>query len=340
MALGIVLVAAAVAVPLGVVDRTVAGTPVAAVEVRNTPPTNPEPIVCAGAEQLVASGSALAGAAVSLTIERYQEACPGNSVVYDPVGTGAGIQEFLAGTTDMAVTDRPLRADELTVPQCDVLQLPLVVHPVTIPYRLSGVDDLTMDGPTIAKIFSGAITVWNDPAIAALNPGAQLPAVPITVVSRSDESIETATFQHYLAVAGGWTGGTDTTFTGASGVAAQGSDGMLQLIAATEGAIGYLTARDGTRSQVLLIEGSAPEPDAVAKTINAALPAEGLTLSTTELYAADGAYPVLIVSYAVVCDENAAARNLILSSLTAQGGETTFLLPTGEWANRLVNLLQ
>ena len=104
----------------------------------------------------------------------------------------------------------------------------------------------------------------------------------------------------------------------------------LVLVAAAEGAIGYLTARDGTWSQVLLIEGTAPEPDAVAKTINAALPTEGLTLSTTAPYranAVDGRYPVLIVSYAVVCDENAAARNRRMGEPAGQPASVTMVAP-------------
>ena len=243
----------------------------------------------------------------------------------------------------MAVADRPLRADELVGARCEVQQLPFAVHSVTIRYRLSGVDDLTLDAPALAKIFSGAVTVWDDPTIAALNPGTPLPALPITVVSRGDESGETATFQQYLAVAGGWRGGTDTTFAGASGVAAQGSTGMLQTIETTDGAIGYLTAREGTQSRVLLFEGTAPDPDAVATTINTALPGEGLLLSTNGLYRAnpaDGAYPLVIVNYAIACDGDAAVRDLLLLSLTVRDSGTAVVFPTGEWAKRLQEALR
>ncbi len=108
--------------------------------------------------------------------------------------------------------------------------------PVAIAYKVAGADSLTLNGEVAAKIFNGQIKTWNDPAIAALNSGVTLPATPINVVFRSDDSGTTDNFQKYLKAAskGAWTQETGKKFTGGIGSGAQGSAGVAQAIAATE----------------------------------------------------------------------------------------------------------
>lgn len=338
MALRIAFVvgAAAVVLAVTVVDRTVEGTPMAAdVQVDPSAPR----LLCDGENNLTASGSSHADRAFGLVAAAYQDACPGTTVTYDPVGSGGGIQQYLEGTTHLAVADRQLADDERqrAYRLCDeVEQLPLVAQPITVRYRLPGVDDLTLDAPTLAKIYSGAITGWHDPAIAALNPGTELPALPITVMGRADESTETTVFGQYLAAAGG------ITVMGEPKVAGLNSTGVLRMIETTDGAIGYLTPQDSTRSEVLLLNGVAPDPAAVAAAVNSALPGYGLAFEPAELYRtpAAGAYPLAIVSYAIACDGDPAVRDFLLSSLSAQGDETAFVLPAGAWAGRLEEELQ
>jgi len=350
LGIAVVVAAGAVAVPLTVLDGAVSGTPVAAdvpVPSATAPPASgstSEPS-CAVGGRLEASGSPLAGNAVNEVAAALGNACPDTFVGYAPVGSGAGIEQFTSGATAMAVVDRPLRDDELAAAgaRCAAGAFPFVAHPVTVRYNVAGVESLSLDARTLAKIFSGAITTWNDPAITAQNPDVALSAQPIVVVGRSDESATTAVFQQYLAAAGGWTGGTDTTFTGRATQTARGDGGMLVMIETTVGAIGYLTELAGTRSQVLLLGGVAPDPDAVATAITAALPGAGpMTLDPAEVYRADpgaGAYPLVIVTYAVTCADDPAARDFLLASLSVRGGGG-YVFPSGEWADRLAAALQ
>jgi hypothetical protein len=140
------------------------------------------------------------------------------------------------------------------------------------------------------------------------------------------------------AAAGGWTGGTDTTFTGRLSQTVQGNAQMLDAVGAIEGAIGYALPAD---DQGLRIGGARPDLDAMAATISAALPDDGLVFDPAELYRADdGAYPLVVLHYAVACVGDRSVRDFLLSSLTAQGAETAYLFPTGEWAERVRDALQ
>ncbi len=342
----VVVAAAAVLVALTVMEPPVAGSPVAADVPPTTAPSPTEPPVepaCAG--ELSGSGSSLARNAVMDVLAALERACPDAVVDYAPVGSGAGLEQFTSGATGMAVVDRPLSESELGPlrARCEARAYPFVAHPVTIRYHVAGVGNLNLDAPTLTKIFSGAVTMWNDPAIVRQNPDTALSARPIVVVGRGDESSTTAAFQQYLAVAGGWTSGTDTTFTGKATQTAQGDSGMLAMIENTEGAIGYLTAAEGTRSQVLGLGGVGPDPEAVTATVTSALPSGGLALAPADVYGAspaDGAYPLVIVSYALICADDAAARDFLLASLTVRDGGTGYVFPADEWADRLVAALQ
>jgi phosphate transport system substrate-binding protein len=117
----------------------------------------------------------------------------------------------------------------------------VVFGTIAITYNVNGVTSLNLDGPTAAKIFNGGITVWNDTAIHALNPGVTLPAEPIHVVFRGDQSGTTDSFQQYLDAAsnGTWGRGAGKTFNGGVGEGAKGNDGTSAAIKATEGSITY-----------------------------------------------------------------------------------------------------
>jgi phosphate transport system substrate-binding protein len=345
-----VVAAAAVVGALIVVDGAVDGTPVAA-DVPPPPPpstTSSSPAAepgCSAAGTLAVSGSSLARNAVEEVVAAFGESCPELVVTYDPVGSGAGLQQFTTGATGMAVVDRPLQAAERTKAnaRCATREFPFLAQPVMVRYRLTGVGDLKLDAPTLAKIFSGTVTTWNDPAIVAQNPDAALSARPIVVVGRGDESSTTSAFQQYLAVAGGWTTGTGTTFTGKATQTAQGDSGLLAMVENTEGAIGYLTAAEGTRSQVLRIGDVAPDPEAVTTTVEGALPGDGsLKLDPKDVYGADpatGAYPLVIVSYAVTCDDQVAAHDLLRQALSMPD-EGSYVYPSGQWADRLRQALR
>jgi phosphate transport system substrate-binding protein len=340
VALGIVVVvgAAAMVVPLAM-NRLVAGTPVE--ERRAEEPPTPGP-KCDGAPQLSMSGSPLAGAAIDQLDDIYQTACPGTTISFDPVGTGGGIQSFVTGETAMAVADRPLDETERDAARrrCEIQQLPFVARPVWVLYRLTVAEHLTLDAPTLAKIFSGAITQWNDPAIIALNPDAGLGALPITVVGRSTESTVTAAFQQYLTAVGGWTTGAGPAFTGRATQSARTEEEALRLIESTDGAIGYRLPAANTDTKALRLGRVSPGPSEVITTVNLALPADGLELDMAKLYRTSEAYALVIVSYAVFCADDRTARDYLRSALVTPLGSIAAVFPTYEWATRFSDALQ
>lgn len=335
--LAVLVGAAFVLFPL---DRPVAGTPEAGS--RPAAPTRDRPsLECDGAPQLLVSGSALANAAFTQLGEEYGHLCPGRTASYEPVGTGAGIQQFTTGETGMAVTDRPLTESEMTAAgrRCAVQQVPYVLQAITIRYMLPGVEDLTLGPRTVAQIFSGAITRWNDPAITKQNPSVLVDG-PITVVGRNTASTVTAVFQQYLIAAGGWQNGGGTTFTGRATVSARSETETLALIEATEGAIGYLLPPDRTRSEALRLRGIPPSQDALEISMELALPDEGFEMDVEKLYRAPQGYPPVIFSYAVFCTGDRAARDYLLTGVLLEQTEPAYRLPFDEWADRVRDVLQ
>ena len=135
----------------------------------------------------------------------FQDANPDTTVSYDPVGSGGGREQFVAGGTVFAGSDSALADEELSGAQerCggpdNLVEMPVYISPIALIYNLDGVDDLQLSSPTAAKIFNQKITNWNDPAIAADNPDATLPDQRITVVNRSDESGTTENFTDWLS---------------------------------------------------------------------------------------------------------------------------------------------
>jgi len=144
--------------------------------------TGDSSVACGGKKSLKASGSSAQANAVTRFVTAYEAACPGFTLNYTSSGSGAGVSEFIGGQTDLGGTDSPLNADkgeiEKAKARCggaDAWNLPMVFGPIAITYNAPGVDALVLDGPTAAKIFSGAVTSWDASEIAALNPGKTLP---------------------------------------------------------------------------------------------------------------------------------------------------------------------
>ncbi len=277
---------------------------------------------CGGAETLKASGSTAQQNAMARFVKTFIAECPDQTVNYTPNGSGAGIREFIGGQTDFAGSDVPLNADEYKQAEqrCEspAWNLPVVFGPIAISYNVSGVDNLILDGPTTAKIFNGAITSWDDPAIRALNPEAALPAAPIHVVFRSDESGTTDNFQQYLDVAsdGAWGKGAGKTFNGGVGEGAKGNEGTAGAISTTEGAITYnewsfAQAKDLHTAQIVTSAGPDPvviSTESVGKTIaGATIQGQGndLVLDTASFYkpSQPGSYPIVLATYEVVCSK-------------------------------------
>ncbi|GFG86632.1 phosphate ABC transporter substrate-binding protein PstS [Mycolicibacter algericus] len=277
---------------------------------------------CGGTETLKASGSTAQQNAMARFVKTFIAECPDQTVNYTANGSGAGIREFVGGQTDFAGTDVPLSADEYAQAQqrcgSPAWNLPAVFGPIAITYNIAGVDNLILDGPTVAKIFNGAVTSWDDPAVKDLNPGAALPAAPIHVVFRSDESGTTDNFQQYLEGAsdGAWGKGTGKSFNGGVGEGAKGNDGTAAAISTTEGAITYnewsfAQAKNLRTAQIITSAGPDPvaiSTESVGKTIaGATIKGEGndLVLDTASFYKPSnaGSYPIVLATYEVVCSK-------------------------------------
>ncbi|HEX2015670.1 MAG TPA: phosphate ABC transporter substrate-binding protein PstS [Solirubrobacteraceae bacterium] len=172
----------------------------------------------------------------------------GLTVNYQPVGSGAGIQQLTAGTVDFAGSDPPMKDAEISAAKGKgaPAHIPTVLGAITVSYNLSGVKaGLKLDGPTIADMFLGKVKTWKDPEIAKLNPGLQLPSTAITIVHRSDSSGTTKGFTSFLAAhSPAWKSkvGADKDVKWPTGTGAKGNAGVAGAIKQTDGGVGYVEA--------------------------------------------------------------------------------------------------
>jgi len=200
----------------------------------------------------VGSGS-LTGAGATFPAPFYQKAFfdynakyPNVTVNYQSVGSGAGISQFQKGTVDFGASDVPMGdADIAKVPggASALVQVPTTLGVISIAYNLAGVSKLQLDGATLANIFLGHITKWNDSAITAINSGVALPSSAIQVVHRSDSSGTTYHFTDYLGkVSSEWKSnvGVAKAVKWPAGIGGSGNQGVAQAISTTSGALGYV----------------------------------------------------------------------------------------------------
>ncbi len=280
---------------------------------------------CAGKKSLKASGSSAQANAMTRFVTAYEAACPGFTVNYTSSGSGAGVSEFIGGQTDFGGTDSPLNPDKGEVEKAkarcggsDAWNLPMVFGPIAITYNVPGVDGIALDGPTAAKIFNGTVKSWDAPEIAALNQGKALPATPIVVIFRSDESGTTDNFQKYLDAAsnGAWGKGAGKTFNGGTGEGAKGNEGTSAAIKSTPGSITYNEwsfAKNQGLQIANVITSAGPDPvvlsvESVGKSIEGVkIKGQGndLVLDTSSFYnpTTPGAYPIVLGTYTVVCSK-------------------------------------
>jgi phosphate transport system substrate-binding protein len=277
------------------------------------------PAGCAGKNGLTAEGSSAQQNAIALFNQVWGQYCPGKKVAYNATGSGAGREQFIAGHVDFAGADSPLVADQIgpAAKRCDgnpAWDLPLVFGPVALVYNLPGIQALVVSSDALARIFSGRITAWNDPILAALNPGVALPDTKITPIYRSDSSGTTDNVQKYLAAAApqSWTRGVGTEFQGGVGEGATRSGGVIQAVRTTPGAIGYVEkgfadqaglpyAQLDTGNGVVSLSN-----ETASNAINAArFVADGndLVLDLNPMYDTKDprAYPLVLATYEIVC---------------------------------------
>lgn len=168
----------------------------------------------------------------------------GNKVNYQAVGSGGGIQQLTAKTVDFGASDAPMKKSEVEAAGAEVIHIPTCIGAIVLSYNLPGITaQLKFDGNTIAGIFLGRITKWNDPKIATLNPGVKLPALPIAVIHRSDSSGTSFNFTTYLAkVSPVWSStiGASKSPAWPVGIGGQGNPGVAANIKQVPGALGYI----------------------------------------------------------------------------------------------------
>ena len=285
-------------------------------------------ITCAKGS-VTGAGSSAQKNAVDEWVKTYQQECDGATVNYQSVGSGAGIEQFIAGTVDFAGSDSALKDEEQ--PKADArcksgkaINLPMVVGPVGVAYNLSGVKDLILDGPAIAKIFSGKITTWNDATLQALNPDTKLPSTPIQAFHRSDSSGTTDNFTKYLKAAGGtdWTFDAGKEWKAPGGQGAKGNEGISAGVKQSDGAVGYLELSfvENSGLSAAKIQTGAGSPvelttENAGKAVEAAkIKGTGNDLKLSIDYAtkADGVYPIVLVTYEIVCEKGTAADKVDL----------------------------
>jgi phosphate transport system substrate-binding protein len=297
---------------------------------------------CGGKNSLTGEGSTAQQNAIAELNKVWGQVCSGKTLAYNPTGSGAGVDQFIAKQVDFAGSDSALKDDQVqkAADRCGgnpAWNLPLVFGPVALAYNIDGVDKLVVNADVLAKIFQGQITKWNDPAIAALNSGTSLPDADIKPVYRSDSSGTTDNFQKYLAAAApqSWTKGAGKEFQGGAGEGAQKSSGVVQAIQATPGSIGYVEKSPAAAAGLKNAEidsgagAVALTDDSTGKAVAAAkVKGDGndLTLDLNALYASKepGSYPLMLATYEIVCSkgydaDTAAAVKSFLTVSANQG---------------------
>lgn len=206
----------------------------------NAPPPSPPPNVA-----LTGAGATLPEPFYTRAFYEYSRLHTNVSVVYQPVGSGMGIARFTEGSVDFGASDVPMTPDELDRAggPSKAVQIPGTLSAIAIAYKIQGVNNLNVDGQTLARIFMGQISRWNDPVLVQLNPGIDLPNLAIVPVHRSDGSGTTYHFTSYLSLASpAWKSavGSGKTVSWPLGLAGNGNDAVGSLIRATAGSIGYV----------------------------------------------------------------------------------------------------
>lgn len=266
------------------------------------------------------AGASSQGSAQEAWVAAFQTANPDVTINYDPSGSGAGREAFIAGGVSFAGSDSALKQEEIDggfaacTPDTGYIQVPAYISPIAVIFNVEGVDELNLDAVTLAKIFKGEITSWDDPAIAALNEGTTFPSAPITAVHRSDDSGTTKNFADYLNKVAPevWDAEPADPFPYTVGEAAQGTSGVVDAVTNGTNTIGYADASKAgdlgvaaikvgdefvtysAEAAAAVVDGS-PAGDTAGDT-DLAIKLDRNTTDPTH-------YPLVLVSYIITCTE-------------------------------------
>ncbi len=307
----------------GIAAIAVASTILLASCAANEQPPTDEPGAPLSGE-LNGSGASSQGSASDAWIAAFQTANTGVTINYSPDGSGAGRKAFISGGVSYAGSDSALSDDELAgdfaacAPGTKAIDLPVYISPIALIFNVDGVDSLNLDATTTAKIFKGEITNWNDPAIAALNPAAALPSESITAVHRSDDSGTTKNFADYLSKVAPevWDAEPADKFPYTGGEAAQGTSGVVDAVTNGKNTIGYADASKAGGLGVAALEVGdefISYTAAAAAEVVAGSPlvdgreANDIAIKLDRTTTDPTHYPLVLVSYLIVCQEYADA---------------------------------
>ena len=261
---------------------------------------------------LKGSGSTFQAPFDNASISALKAVLPSISISYGGGGSGQGKTDLSNQVVDFAGTDSLVKdADKGGYKGGAFLYFPTVAAPITVSYNLSGVTGLKLDGPTIAKIYTGKITTWNDPAIAALNSGTTLPSDPITVCARAEASGTTSNFTKFLNSSDPTdfaTAATDqpTVWTLSSIQKAQGNGGVAACVKGKAGAVGYVDFSDAKQQNLTFAEVKNKNGEFVTASLDGAQKAlAGATVAADLTYdpinaAGAGAYPITSPTWIIV----------------------------------------
>ena len=320
LALGAIVVIAGCSSPAATTAPTTGGE-------ASTPPgsTGPSiPQVPTGAVSMSGAGATFPALLYQVWIEKFNEAYSNVTIDYQAIGSGGGIKAITQQTVDFGASDAAMKDTEIAALPAGtkMLHIPTALGAVVVIFNLAGVDktaikSLNLDGPTIAGIFLGKITVWNDPAIAALNPdvAANIPATPIKVIHRSDGSGTTNAFTTYLAaVSDDWNNGPGVgkEVNWPTGDGAPGNDGVSGGVKSGDGRIGYVELQyavvSGLASAAVknangkFVKGSSDGVTAAAEGAIADFPAD-FRANPIINGAGDTTYPIAAYTYLLVYED-------------------------------------
>ena len=193
---------------------------------------------------ITAAGATFPGPIYTKWFDEYHKQHPGVQINYQPIGSGGGIRQVLAGTVDFGASDMPMTEEQLGQAKVKVLHFPTVLGAVVPTYNLAGIaQDLKFTPAALSGIFLGTVKKWDDASIASANPGVKLPASDIVVVHRSDGSGTTFVWTDYLSkVSPAWKSkiGSNTSVNWPVGLGGKGNEGVAGLVKQTPNSIGYV----------------------------------------------------------------------------------------------------
>ncbi|MBT1182341.1 phosphate ABC transporter substrate-binding protein PstS [Bifidobacterium sp. CP2] len=268
------------------------------------------------------AGASSQQAAVEAWTAGFQANNPNAKIAYNPSGSGAGVSTFLTGATAWAGSDKALADDEVTKSEAvcasgSAFDVPVYISPIAVVFNLKGISDagkhINMDASTIAKIFDGKITTWNDPAIKEQNPKLDLPSTAITVVHRSDKSGTTQNFVSYFkdVAPDDWSYDLSENWPNNVGQGAKGTSGVISTVQQADGTIGYADfSQVGQLGTVAVKVGDSYNEisaDGGSKVIedskldDTAKGDNRVVVKINHETEAKGAYPIVLVSYMIAC---------------------------------------